>query len=156
MSQPDPAKLAELKARRVAYGERKRAYTERWKNENPDKVLKQRRRWAADNVEKRKEQWSTFYEQNRERLRIKGVARRMGIPLEILQAFMLEHDKGRCEICGDEFGENPKVIRHIDHCHQEGNLRGVLCHFCNTALGSAKDSIPRLEALIAYLRKHGK
>lgn len=40
---------------------------------------------------------------------------------------------------------------HADHDHSTGLLRGVLCHFCNTGLGSFKDSIERLTKALEYL-----
>jgi hypothetical protein len=39
----------------------------------------------------------------------------------------------------------------VDHCHETGAVRGLLCHNCNTALGHAKDDIDRLLGLIKYL-----
>jgi hypothetical protein len=41
---------------------------------------------------------------------------------------------------------------HADHSHATGLLRGVLCHFCNTGMGSLQDSVEILERAIAYLR----
>lgn len=43
----------------------------------------------------------------------------------------------------------------IDHCHESGKVRGLLCSKCNTALGCFKDSAGILENAIAYLKKHG-
>jgi hypothetical protein len=62
---------------------------------------------------------------------------------------------GRCAICGTD---DPKGRGdfHVDHCHETGAIRGLLCHFCNVALGNFKDDIARLEAAIEYLRKHQK
>ena len=38
-----------------------------------------------------------------------------------------------CSICEKEFGDdlNDKCI---DHCHHDGNIRGVLCRNCNTSM----------------------
>lgn len=52
-----------------------------------------------------------------------------------------------CEVCK----ETSTRTLHLDHCHRSGAFRGWLCHNCNLTLGMAKDSIPRLRALIAYL-----
>ena len=41
--------------------------------------------------------------------------------------------KGLCAICSQE-----KPLR-IDHCHVKGNVRGLLCHNCNVALGLLKE-----------------
>lgn len=39
----------------------------------------------------------------------------------------------------------------VDHNHTTDQLRGLLCHDCNKALGYVKDSPARLTGLIAYL-----
>ena len=63
---------------------------------------------------------------------------------------MLEKQKGRCAICGTD---NPggKGRFHVDHCHTNGTVRGLLCHHCNTMLGLAKDSAETLNKAISYL-----
>lgn len=42
---------------------------------------------------------------------------------------------------------------HTDHDHSTKEVRGILCHACNLALGNVKDSVEILQALIAYLAK---
>lgn len=45
---------------------------------------------------------------------------------------MLEQQKGVCFICG---GVNPDGYRlFVDHDHQTGEIRGLLCRACNTKL----------------------
>lgn len=40
----------------------------------------------------------------------------------------------------------------LDHCHNSGKTRGILCHKCNTGLGSFQDNISILENALNYLR----
>ncbi len=40
---------------------------------------------------------------------------------------------------------------YIDHCHDTGKIRGLLCHSCNLALGHVQDDIKKLKGLIEYL-----
>ncbi len=42
----------------------------------------------------------------------------------------------------------------IDHCHSSGNVRGLLCHNCNTALGLLRDNTKTLANLVEYLEKN--
>lgn len=51
-----------------------------------------------------------------------------------------------CEVCGRRSTKMP-----IDHDHQTGRVRGLLCHNCNTALGLANESVEVLYGLISYL-----
>jgi hypothetical protein len=106
--------------------------------------------------ERTREQYSQYMRDyraaNRDRMDFKQKARRYGVTVDQLREFLDKHD-GRCDVCRDELGPNSKD-RHLDHCHDRGKLRGLLCRWCNLALGHAKDDIARLEALLAYLRKH--
>jgi hypothetical protein len=63
---------------------------------------------------------------------------------------MLLLQKNKCAIC--------EVIltvgrgTHVDHCHATGKVRGILCYYCNTMLGQAKDSTQTLQKAILYLK----
>ena len=60
----------------------------------------------------------------------------------------------RCAACR---AEEPPPERgralgwHIDHDHVTGKVRGILCRFCNTALGLAQEDAARLRALAEYI-----
>ena len=55
----------------------------------------------------------------------------------------------RCLGC-DAFTRNGHHLR-IDHCHETGVVRGLLCHSCNISLGWARDNPKTLRKLAAYL-----
>lgn len=64
---------------------------------------------------------------------------------------------GRCAICGKQETAvlKEKVIRlAVDHNHQTGKIRGLLCGRCNTALGLFQNNINILKQAIDYLRLH--
>ena len=65
--------------------------------------------------------------------------------------FMLMIQDYKCAACRTTKPKG-KGNWHIDHCHETGHIRGLLCHYCNVALGNANDSIDRLQSLINYLR----
>jgi len=64
--------------------------------------------------------------------------------------------KGACCICGAktpygalDTGKFPDLF--IDHDHLTGRIRGLLCSYCNSALGYLGDSAGKLRAAEAYL-----
>lgn len=56
-----------------------------------------------------------------------------------------------CGACGIAV---TKRTGQLDHCHATGAARGILCMSCNLALGHVKDSVGRLNGLVAYLGKY--
>lgn len=73
-----------------------------------------------------------------------------GITLEDYDE-MLEAQDNACAICGKTPEENGRRL-HIDHDHETGEVRGLLCHSCNMLLGFAYDNIDILLNAINYLR----
>lgn len=65
---------------------------------------------------------------------------------------MLKTQNNKCEICLNVF--NAKKDCAIDHCHETGKVRSLLCDNCNTMLGLSKESINTLERSIKYLQKY--
>lgn len=63
--------------------------------------------------------------------------RKYGITPERYEA-VYEAQGGACAICQHGFG-GPRD-EHIDHDHITGQVRGILCSQCNTAIGKFKDS----------------
>lgn len=61
---------------------------------------------------------------------------------------MLASQGGVCAICG---GPPTRPSFAIDHAHETGAVRGLLCDRCNVMLGMARDSVNVLAAGIAYL-----
>jgi hypothetical protein len=57
--------------------------------------------------------------------------------------------KPKCEICKKEF--QLAKDRNIDHCHESGKIRGVLCYRCNTGIGLFGDDTGILMSAIRYL-----
>lgn len=58
--------------------------------------------------------------------------------------------EGCCAICKSHQSEF-KLSLSVDHCHETGKIRGLLCGNCNMALGLLKDNILNLEEAIKYL-----
>jgi hypothetical protein len=64
-------------------------------------------------------------------------------------ARILVDQGGVCAVCGtDNWGSKSP---HLDHCHNSGQVRGILCGPCNTGLGMFQDDPDLLRAAIKYL-----
>ncbi len=66
---------------------------------------------------------------------------------------MLQMQNNQCAIC--EVGLTDKNT-HIDHCHEGGYVRKILCGKCNQALGLFGESTENLKKAIEYLREYGR
>jgi hypothetical protein len=62
---------------------------------------------------------------------------------------MHTEQQGVCWICGKE---STKLL-HVDHDHDTGEIRGLLCGNCNKAIGLMYDDISILARAIDYLQK---
>lgn len=51
-------------------------------------------------------------------------------PFEKERAEFFKKQKGRCAICGKHQSEFKKRLA-LDHSHKTGQLRGLLCFYCN-------------------------
>ena len=63
-----------------------------------------------------------------------------------------EEAGGVCQCCGREgLHHHSRLV--IDHCHETGKIRGLICSRCNSILGFANDNIDTLKNLIKHLEK---
>lgn len=72
---------------------------------------------------------------------------------------MLQSQDNKCAICNQNEttlnNKKDKIKRlAVDHCHETGKIRGLLCYKCNIALGKFKDNIILLEKSISYLEQN--
>jgi hypothetical protein len=66
---------------------------------------------------------------------------------------LLAYQGGMCAACGGPPDTEDQILA-IDHSHETGKVRGLLCKACNTALGNAKDDPAKLARLKLYLETH--
>lgn len=62
---------------------------------------------------------------------------------------MLESQGGRCMICDTDTPRGKGWC--VDHHHDNGRIRGILCAPCNSFIGLAKESVVILQRAIKYL-----
>jgi len=94
-------------------------------------------------------------ELNPRKYKDKSLIKYYGIGIEEYEE-MQEIQDNKCAICDNhETALNPKTEEPrdlaVDHCHSTGNVRGLLCSQCNTAIGLLKDDVSILQKAIVYL-----
>jgi len=88
-----------------------------------------------------------------------GTLYQHGITLDQYR-YMYSEQGGTCAICNRAAFDNRFGILTIDHDHTYGKrdpdgIRGLLCNFCNSAIGLAREDSNILQSAINYLKKHG-
>ena len=107
-------------------------YQRQWRKLNPDYDKKNR---------------------NHEKVRENAWRRRYGITREDYEQ-MLKSQEGACAICRtNKVGRNHTYF-HVDHDHETGKIRGLLCDLCNRGLGYFKDDFKILYSATIYLKNH--
>jgi hypothetical protein len=121
-----PEQQAKINARKRDKYAQDKAYREQQKTKTKE--------WQQNNPDKRKAQ------------RIK----KFGLTLEQFNK-MLESQNGKCAICGYSDLSDPNLFPVVDHCHDSGLVRGLLCSNCNLAIGQFKDDPELLRAAADYV-----
>lgn len=137
------------KAKSGKYGVRgdcKECHWLSYKNNNNDKINQRAREYRKNNPDKIRKNNQKYKENNKEQLKNKHLEKLYGITLKEYKQ-LLKEQNGVCKICG---GTCKKDL-HVDHCHDTGEIRGLLCVRCNVALGHFQDDITLLQKAIEYL-----
>jgi Recombination endonuclease VII len=72
--------------------------------------------------------------------------------LEDYEAFF-SNQNGKCAICKQAQAADAKnACLSVDHDHDTGRVRGLLCTLCNVLIGQANDDVERLTRAAFYLR----
>ena len=93
---------------------------------------------------------------NKDKARAGRIQRRFNMSLEEYDN-LLNAQNNKCRICGRDFMATDRLaVPCIDHDHNTGLVRGILCTGCNVGLGFFDDNINSLTAAIEYLSSTGK
>lgn len=104
------------------------------------------RAWRHSKPEYEKSRYQAVKVETRER----HLKRKYGVDLG-LYAKMLADQDNRCAICRAPESEQLNGVFHVDHCHETGKVRGLLCRGCNHMLGVVGDDPKILVRAIQYL-----
>jgi hypothetical protein len=124
-----------------------KAKQQRWYAENREHAIAQVKRWQQTN----KDHLHAYRREYRQRRKVEErdayLRRSFGITQADYDA-LLERQGGGCAICGKPPG---KISLHVDHDHETGEVRGLLCVGCNNALGQFHDDPALLDRAIDYV-----
>jgi len=70
-------------------------------------------------------------------------------------AALLKSQNGTCALCGAERASSRNENLNIDHNHETGQIRGLLCTRCNTVIGLVNEDISLLSKMVEYLKEQG-
>lgn len=130
------------------YAARRRAENKRWRDSNPVAY--------AESLRESKARFNRRYASDPKRAWIAKIGWKYGLTPEQYDAMLLEQG-GVCAICGGVNQVADKPIRLcIDHCHETGAVRALLCTPCNVGIGLLGDSFARVQVAADYLRKHSE
>lgn len=59
----------------------------------------------------------------------------------------------KCAVCNRNEEEIGGRL-FVDHNHENGKVRGLLCNSCNSAIGYFSDNISRMESAIKYIQNN--
>jgi hypothetical protein len=117
------------------------------------KKLRQDPVWRARAIAISAEYRRTHPKEYRAGIRNSTLRAKYGIDSAGFERMAAAQDR-KCKICSVELvftGLNQKARAVVDHCHNTGRVRGVLCHRCNLGLGCFNDSPVLLQLAKEYL-----
>jgi Autographiviridae endonuclease VII len=132
--------------RKYQRSEKSKAYKRSHSKANRPKLAEQQRARIAKDPQKYKTYFRNLH-----------IKKTYGITGEQYDVAVAAQD-GKCAICGRmPNGENHVEQRLvIDHDHETGDIRGLLCNNCNSGMGIIGDSEEHLQAALDYLVRYRK
>lgn len=104
---------------------------------------------------KRQKYSRAHYAKHKNLRRCRDNAHAHGMTVEEYDSFFAKRNY-KCEVCGMTQQESYKLLNRtldIDHCHESGENKGLLCSHCNVASGMLKDDLDLAFRLWRYLEQ---
>jgi len=124
------------------------------KQENKEYFNQLDRQYYQENKEKRVQYSRDFRKNQPKKVRETYLKHKYDLTLEQYDELLKSQDY-KCAICkSSSCGRKDRKILFIDHCHNTGKVRGLLCNKCNCGIGNFKDKPEFLKEAIKYLERH--
>lgn len=108
---------------------------------------------SEDAKNRRKQELDKDYLGTRLKEQASNLKRMFGISIDYWKQKADAQDN-KCAICNKECITGKRLA--VDHDHETGAIRDLLCSNCNQGLGKFQDSPQLLDKAAEYLRKHGR
>lgn len=138
------------KASTKSWRKRNPLYWKSWKIRNPEKYSEIQKRYRERHLEKIKLSHKKSRDSHPGAMRNQWLKSRYHITSEDVERMMIDQS-GRCPICGIDLITLPSRKRHVDHDHDNNYIRGILCQYCNSMIGFARDNPHTLRYAAQYL-----
>ena len=117
------------------------------------KAKKYRQKNSAKINEYNKKRYNNLSEEDKKARNRRQHIRTYGIQPEDYDRMLVEQN-GVCACCGERETNPKKDHLSIDHCHDTGVVRALLCDRCNRGIGAFGDNLDKLKAAVLYLEKY--
>lgn len=114
-----------------------------WREKNPEKYQNQ---YMNDIV---RQKCKEYYHNNKDSVKNTYLQTNYKITLEDYN-LLLEKQNEKCKICNQDCSTGKSLA--VDHNHETGKVRGLLCKNCNIGLGMFFDNLDFLESAVTYLK----
>jgi hypothetical protein len=125
-----------------------------YRQNNKDKIAERDKDYRSRKVEQTRLRSAKWYANNRDRSKNSRLLRKYNISLDEYNKMLLEQD-GKCWTCSTKAEDERNKVLVVDHNHLTGEVRGLLCNRCNTAIGLLQESQEILEKVSKYLHEKG-
>lgn len=147
MSVKTEKQLSATKAWKEANRERVRSYQQEWRERNKAHVSDYNKAYQADYRVREDVQFKSW---------MRNLHRNYGITPACFNKLWVAQG-GKCAICEVNLKPRGRMADAVavDHNHQTGEVRALLCRKCNHGLGHFLDSPELLQMAAEYLREKG-
>jgi hypothetical protein len=126
------------------------AYMRQWRANHPGYSSRYTTAWARKNRDKDRALKKKSARKDPIRFFRWQLWKKYHITLETYNE-MLVRQGNKCGICERSFSSDLRSC--VDHDHNTGKFRGILCNNCNSAIGFFAESITTLSSAIKYLNQ---
>ena len=153
--QKNREKLNEKKKQyRLENKESIKKYKEQYRLENKERISDRQKQYHLQNREKLKEKRKQYRLENRDKIKHNQLKRKYNITLDDYEK-TLQDQNGSCAICFVKVEEQKNNVLVVDHNHLTGEVRGLLCSNCNSAIGLLKERQEVIQNALKYLYEKG-